>query len=401
MLAVLAFFLGFSPAQAIPEIYTLTISPYRTQEANSPGVTLTLNVTSASVTQAYSFAWSVVDPSGNGKSAVSSQGAGQSSFVLSAVYPRDFGGGASMGFVGLYSVSVAQTVPVPKPVGSGQFAAGLTDRASYVRTNPVSVKATGYSSNENVSTRLNLGGTPAAGAPKWVLADGGGNVAFGWQTGSSTLTGNYTVALAGSTTATKNPPDTQTFSLTAATLTVVVNVPNNSLGLGDRLTIYAPITYPDGTSLNQGTVTALLSSAGRSIGGSISLKYDGTGARWVGNYTVGGNDPSGTWLVQVSASDPYGNTGQNSASLSASVIPANNPASSSSFWFISLLGALAASAVLVVFLLKKKKVLRRELQVDLKAVGLEADRVMGQDFFKSIKEQLGKKKEPADRTDNG
>ncbi len=308
-----------------------------------------------------------------------------------------------MGFVGLYSVSIAQTLPTPKTVGSGQFETGLTDKSSYVRTNPISVKATNYSANENVSVRLTRGGIPAAGAPKWVLADGGGNIAFGWQTGLSTPTGNYTLTLVGSTTATKSPPDTQTYSLATAPLMVVVNVPNNSLGVGDRLIIYAPVSYPNGTILSQGTVTALLSSSGRSIGAQISLMYDQTGARWVGNYTVGGNDPSGTWLVQVLASDPFGNTGQNSYSITANVTtPPNNPISSSSFWFLGLLGALAlaASMGLVVLLLKRKKILRRELQVDLKAVGLEADRVMGQDFFKSIKEQLGKKKEPTGKTDN-
>src|SRR3990172_5114462 len=77
------------PAHA--ELYSLTISPLYTQEANSPGVELSLAVTGANPLLSYNFDWVVSDPSGNTKNTQSSQDAGLSSFTLSVVYPANFG----------------------------------------------------------------------------------------------------------------------------------------------------------------------------------------------------------------------------------------------------------------------------------------------------------------------
>ncbi len=490
---------------------TLTISPTRAQEENSPGVTLTLTVTGATVGLSYLYTWSVVDPSGNNKTSFSNTVATSSTFTVNKVYPTatDFGGGAAIRYVGRYAVAILRTSPSFGLAATGHFDIGLTDKVFYQRTETISIKATSYSANDNVTVSLVRGGIAAPGFPKHVLADASGNVGFTWLTTASTVTGNYTVSLNGITTAPKTPPDTQTFIVNPATvivsqiampaaslqrsetaqfsffasypdtslvqngsasmriaepdgtlhfttatydppsqrfqasyripldskagfwgaivevnslndgygnggpststpkgfsiqpaiLTLSVNVSNGTLTSGSILIMSTVVTNPDGTIFTQGNVTTQFQLSGRQAGSQVRLGYDQSQGRWVGSYTISGNDPSGLWVIQVSASDSYGNSGQGSTSTLVSVPPQQGPLTS--FWFLSVLAAIAAGALIGFLFLKRKRILRRQLHVDLTAVGLEARRVMDQDFFKSIQEQLGRKKEDSGESGNG
>lgn len=402
LIVTLSLIANLPPVRA--ETYTLVISPSRTQETNSPGVTLSLTVTGANVLVSYTFEWIVVDPSVNSKNAIRLTPGGQSSFTLSVVYPQNFGGGAAIVYVGTYTVSVLQTSPpLPNPlVAGGTFDAGLTDQTTYQRTLPVSVKATSYSPNENVTIDISRGGIPAPG-PRSVLIDANGNLAYTWQTGPSTLTGTYTVTLIGTITAPKSPADSQTFGIVAAVMNVAVSVPNATLVPGDVLALSAIVTYPDGTILSQGSVTAVLSAAARPLGNQASLLYDPNQGKWTGGYTVGGSDPAGVWVVQVSASDPYGNSGQNSVSALENILPTPTPEQNplTSFWFLTVLGVVGAGALLGLLVFKRKRIVRHQLKVDLQAVGREADLVKNQDFFKSIQDQLNRKRSDPKETGNG
>jgi hypothetical protein len=51
--------------------------------------------------------------------------------------------------------------------------------------------------------------------------------------------------------------------------------------------------------------------------------------------------------------------------------------------------------------LRRKKMLPPHLQVDMNDVDVEASRIMGQDFFRSIQEQLVKNKDPAQGEKDG
>ncbi len=495
-LVILSLLGQFLPAHAAE---TLTISPTRAQEENSPGVTLTLTVTGAMVGFIYAYTWSVVDPSGTNKTSLSSTVATSSTFTVNKVYPAatDFGGGAAIKYVGQYAVAVLRTSPSFGLAATGHFDIGLTNKVFYQRTEPVSIKAT-YNANDNVTVRITRAGLPAPGFPKYVSADPSGNFVFTWLTVPSTLTGNYTVSLS-STTTPKNPADSQWFIINRASLgvlqvsmvssslqksetarftftatypnssavrsgsatltvtdpdgtpssatasydstigtfvanyrvtlnsksgtwtgilgvnslddgfgntgpttaqftnfdvqpailTLAVRVPNGTRTSGDILAISATVTAPDGTSFIQGNVTAQFFAAGRSVGSLIRLLYDQSKGAWVGSYTIASSDPSGVWVLQVTASDSYGNSGQGSTSTLVSA--PQSPLTS--FWFLSVLGAIAVGALIGFLFLKRKRILRRQLHVDLTAVGLEANRVMDQDFFKSIQEQLGRKKE--------
>src|SRR6266571_9345713 len=109
--------LGLAP-QAHSASYMLAMIPARTQESNTPGLVLALNVTGASVGTTYKFTWTVTDPCGNAKHFANQTVAGSTMFVMSAAYPARFG--TNINFVGNYTVSVQQSNPNPiNPVATG------------------------------------------------------------------------------------------------------------------------------------------------------------------------------------------------------------------------------------------------------------------------------------------
>jgi hypothetical protein len=489
------------PNPVFAETYTLVSVPSRSQESNTPGVTLTLTVSGAIVGQPYSFLWTVRDPTGAAKNATTSIPSATSTFTQSVNYPASFASAAAIIYVGRYTVSISQTLPSPKlGVASGLFTVGLTDKTNYQRTYPVSIKATSYTNLETVTVDIIHAGSHAPGFPYPTTADSTGNIAYTWQTPASVPTGNYTITLTGASTS-KIIPDRQTiilfptnvtvsqitaqlaslqktqteqlsftatylsglavqsgiasvdlnepggtvltipanynsntgkflavyriplnsdtgnwtamvdtnslndgygnggpasgtvtsFIVQSAVLNVTVTVQGGNHASGDILAIYALVTNPDGTSFNQGTVTAFITPTGKPIASQISLQYDLTNAKWVGSYTIAGNDPSGVWKVQVSASDPYGNTGQGSTSPVITIGQASIWSSFPTLWFLSLLGAIGGGLILGLLVFRKRRV-HTQLKVDLQAVGAEANVVKNQEFFRSVKEQLEKQR---------
>jgi len=394
VLVVLSAIGQFLPVRAIG---TMAISPSRTQEGNSSGATIVLTVSGAVGGQKYTDYWAVVDPSGKNYNITTTVVAPSSgNYTLSKVYPRDFLPGASIAYVGQYSVAIFQTAPSLVFLSAGQFGIGITDKVFYVRTQVVSIKATGYNANDMVAVNVTRGGVLAPGFPKHVLANSTGSVIASWPTTLSTTAGNYTISLTGTTTIPKNPPDSQWFVIIPASLDVTPLVAATS---GDVLAISTKIVAPDGTSVNQGNVTGQFSLSGTSVGGSTRLLYDQLQNKWTGNYSVLSRDPSGLWILQVTASDSYGNSGQGSTSLSVTAPPPpplppptpQNPLTS--FWFLAVITVIAAGGLMGFVFMRRKRVLPPHLQVDLKAVDVEARRFMGADFFRSIQEQLVRKKD--------
>jgi hypothetical protein len=64
-----------------------------------------------------------------------------------------------------------------------------------------------------------------------------------------------------------------------------------------------------------------------------------------------------------------------------------------SFWFLAVITVIAASGLIGFVFLRRKRMLPLHLQVDLKSVDVEAQRFMGGGFFRSIQEQLVRKKD--------
>jgi len=184
------------------------------------------------------------------------------------------------------------------------------------------------------------------------------------------------------------------FNVQPASLTVSAVSYNATYSSGMILPIYARISTPSTTSFTQGTVTATITSSGRKIVGPLSLGYDPSRGEWSGSYKVNGTDPSGTWVVAVTASDPYGNIGQNSASLSVNTTGAQNPAqsvlSSWAFWLLVLALIVIGFGILM---MRFRGVSHREVKLDVQAIKHQADQVKGDDFLQSIQAQLKRRAE--------
>ncbi len=507
LVASLIFIALISVPPVHAETYALSVTPGYIQEADSPGVTLVLTVSSA-VNASYSFQWVVIDPSGGSTSASTLTKNTQPSFSVSVVYPGGFSPTSDVTLVGRYSVSISENQPSSKSnVATGSFVVGLTDSPTYQRTFPVSILAQGYSPGEITTLNITRAGSAVNGFPMTSTADSLGRVSFQWaEIPPSLATGNYTAKLTGTYT-TKTVPDIQTFAIHPASMTiptliitqnslqrtltegfrfsatypngaqaqtgsatirivesdgttnhtasafynstsgaytagyripingqmgawaaivdigsfddgfgnsgplsgvirafdvqpaslnVSISLTNKTYTVGDMVIIDAFIASPDGSPFAMGTAVATLSKAGSQIG-QVPLSYSQNQALWTGSFSVTANSPSGIWSVHVSASDPYGNTGQGSTSLLASIPPQPSFLGTSLFLVLLLVITAASTGIGLFIILKRRGVIRRELRVDFKAVDRAAQQIEDQDFYKSLQEQIKKKK----RSDNG
>ena len=482
--------------------FVLSSLPARIQEGAAGGVRLVLNVTNAINPSAYNFIWTVTDPAGVSKTSANSTTSTGPTWSVFTNYPAAFGGSTNL--VGVYKINVTETVhSAGANVATGQFQVGLTDNASYQRTVPVVIRASGYVALENVTVNLVQGSTSVPSFPRIQKADTNGLIPISWQTMVGTPLGNYFLTISGALT-TKTPPDSQVFtvyptnvtisglwlskgsvarsqtlefrfnatymngspvlsgfspiritepngvshSVTASfdstlqtfrafyatTLsstagvwigTVDVNSFDDGLNNGGPLSpvftnfnvqpasltvsaipytatyssgmivpIYARITTPAAASFTQGTVTASVTSFGQRIAGPLSLVYDPSRSEWSGSYKVNATDPSGTWLVSITAFDGYGNTGQNSASLSVNTSGAQNPTqsflSSWAFWLLVLALIVIGFGILI---FRTRSVSHREVRLDVQAIKHQADQVKSDDFLQSIQAQLRRRSE--------
>jgi hypothetical protein len=483
--------------------FVLSAVPSRIQEGTTGGVRLVLNVTSAINPSIYTFTWRVTDPAGVSTTSTNTTTSTGPTWSVFTNYPAAFS--ASTNRVGVYKINVTETVHSGgASVALGQFQLGLTDNASYQRTAPVLIRASGYLPLDNITINLIQGSTSVPNFPTSTLSDTNGLVSFSWQTSIGTTLGSYLLTLSGASTPAKTPPDSQlftvyptnvtirglwlnkssiqrtqtlefrfnatylngspslsgsapiritepngtthiitasydstvqsfrafyvtalgsetgawigtidvksfddglsnggplspvftNFNIQAASLTVSAVSYNATYSSGMILPIYARITTPGATGFTQGTVTATISSFGQKIAGPLSLVYDPSRGEWSGSYKVNGTDPSGTWLVTIAASDGYGNSGQNSASLSVNTSGAIRPADSFfytwTFWLLVLALFVIGFGILI---LRTRGVSHREVKLDVQAIKHQADQVKSDDFLQSIQAQLKRRAE--------
>ena len=186
-------------------------------------------------------------------------------------------------------------------------------------------------------------------------------------------------------------PATVTFNVLPASLSVTLFSSNKVFSVGDALTVQATIVTPGGTNFTQGTVQAVMTLSGQQIGTPLSLTYDPTRGEWIGNYKVASSDPSGTWLVTVSASDNYGNTGQ--SSVIDTITVTSGQSSTSLLWSYLVIVLLVAGLGFTILITRKRGLTRREVKLDIQAIKTQADKVKGDDFLQSIQEQLKRRKQ--------
>ncbi len=188
---------------------------------------------------------------------------------------------------------------------------------------------------------------------------------------------------------------TNTQQLTPATLAISVTA-NTNTAVGQQLKFNATITYPDGTTLQSGTVGAyLLYSGTPTVNDTVPVVFDTGLGLWIGTYTVQAKDTGGLWSLIVKASDSP--TPPNTGSATRAITIQNNtPGGNVSFplYYFWIIAALIAG-LLVAFLLlfRRRKVTHAKLKIDLEAVRSEAGRIENQEFFHSVKDQLKKTKD--------
>ncbi|MBU5557690.1 MAG: hypothetical protein KQA33_01285, partial [Candidatus Aenigmarchaeota archaeon] len=90
-----------------------------------------------------------------------------------------------------------------------------------------------------------------------------------------------------------------------AQLNVLITAPpaGSVYNRGETVPITAEITYPDGSPLTAGTVTAT-----NPTGGTITMTHS-SGPTWTGSYVIAPTDPASIWTITVSAQDSGSNSG--------------------------------------------------------------------------------------------
>jgi hypothetical protein len=394
--------------------YTLTLSSSRIQEANNPGVVMTLNVSGTTSGAIYGFAWNVTDPSGTLNSYFSAGAANGPVLTLNAVYPRDFSG-ASVKYNGTYRVNIFQTYPAPTTLAAtGKFYAGLTDSLFYKRTAQIFVLAQGYASNENITIRISHAGILASGFPKYQLADTTGTFSYSWQIPVSTPLGSNNVTLSGQVTV-KKPADSQIFTVQPTSVSITQLAANVTLLQGTQVADFSfSSTYPDGTQAITGTATVRVIEPNGITNHLVSATYNATSKLFQGTYRLSSSSPSGGWAAIIDPAgfdDGYGNVGPSTSVVRGFIV---EPAASSQtpptstltyLLLVALILMAAALAVVISWVLffGRKKVQRNVLKVDFQSIEREAARVENRDFFTKVHDQLKQQQQtkPEEATKDG
>ncbi|MBO0888620.1 hypothetical protein J2P12_05915, partial [Candidatus Bathyarchaeota archaeon] len=176
------------------------------------------------------------------------------------------------------------------------------------------------------------------------------------------------------------------FTLLTASLAVYNQPYTETFSSGNTIAISSKVLTPAGANFTQGLVSATISENSRTITGPLSLNYDQTQGRWTGSYKVGPSDPSGTWLLTVTAQDVYGNSGQTVSSFNVNT-PETQPWPTTTWtWLIPILAILGVGFGMLI--LKLRKGIHREVKLDLQAIHRKAEEVKSDDFLQSIQIQL-------------
>jgi len=253
---------------------------------------------------------------------------------------------------------------------------------------------------------------PSTGVGLLILATPGGSkitLTATYNSNAQTFSANYTTSLTNETGVWTVALGPRAFSdafgntgpgiaimntpqLTPAALTVDVTT-NTNIGVGQQLRFNATIEYPDGTTLQSGTVSAyLLYSGTPAINDSVPMVFDTTLGLWIGSYTARSTDAGGLWSLVVKASDSPSPANTGTATRAINI--QNNPPASFPLYYFGIIVALIAGLLLAVFLVfKRRRVTHARLKIDLDAVHSEAGRIQSSDFFKSVKDQVSKEKE--------
>jgi len=299
------------------EIYSLSQSAPRMQESNNQGITFILNVTHAFSGINYQFTWVVRDPSGTTRSQNTQVNSVPSTFTTSVTYPTDFG--VTITEVGNYNITVTQANPPSSTqAATSLFEVGLTNSEKYQRTQAVSMIAQGYQNAENITISIRSATGNAPGFPTTTLADSLGVLGHTWTSiPPSVPIGNYTVTLTGSKTPKTGFPDTQTFLVDPANVTITqLSITQSSLQRSQTQTFRFIATYPNTVQVKTGSAIIRIIEADGFTEHDITATYKTSVGQFQGTFQIPLSSDTGVWVASIDVggyNDGYGNIGSSSS----------------------------------------------------------------------------------------
>src|SRR2546430_13789602 len=300
------------------ETYSFSQSTSRIQETNSPGITFVLNVTTPLAGFNYQFSWAVTDPTGAIQTTTTTVNSVPSAFTTSVTYPTDFGS-TNITYVGEYNITVSQSSPPPTTqAATSLFQVALTDAEEYQRTQPVSMIAQGYKSAENITISVRSPTGNAPGFPTTRLANSLGVLAYTWTSiPPSVPIGNYTVTLTGSKTPKTGFPDTQTFVVDPANVTITqLSITQNSLQRSQTETFRFIATYPNTVQVKTGSAIIRIIETDGCTGSAVDARYKTSIGQFQGTFQIPLSSDTGVWVASIDVggyNDGYGNIGPSSS----------------------------------------------------------------------------------------
>src|SRR5438105_10852898 len=299
------------------EIYSLSQSAPRMQESNNQGITFILNVTHAFSGINYQFTWVVRDPSGTTRTQNTQVNSVPSTFTTSVTYPTDFG--VTITEVGNYNITVTQANPPSSTqAATSLFEVGLTNAEKYQRTQAVSMIAQGYQNAENITISIRSATGNAPGFPTTTLADSLGVLGHTWTSiPPSVPIGNYTVTLTGSKTPKTGFPDTQTFLVDPANVTMTqLSITQSSLQRSQTQTFRFIATYPNTVQVKTGSAIIRIIEADGFTEHDITAKYKTSVGQFQGTFQIPLRSDTGVEVASIDVgdyNDGYGNIGSSSS----------------------------------------------------------------------------------------
>src|SRR6266705_3187158 len=299
------------------EIYSLSQSAPRMQESNNQGITFILNVTHAFSGINYQFTWVVRDPSGTTRTHNTQVNSVPSTFTMRVTYPTDFG--VTITEVGNYNITVTQANPPSSTqAATSLFEVGLTNAEKYQRTQAVSMIAQGYQNAENITISIRSATGNAPGFPTTGLADPVGVLAYTWTSiPPSVPIGNYTVKLTGSKTPKTGFPDTQTFLVDPANVTITqLSITQSSLQRSQTQTFRFIATYPNTAQAKTGSAIIRIIEADGFTEHDITATYKTSVGQFQGTFQIPLSSDTGVWVASIDVggyNDGYGNIGPSSS----------------------------------------------------------------------------------------
>lgn len=311
--------------------YTLSPIPTAVQEGTS--VNLLLSVTGGMVGVHYQFQFHVKDPALDvWNSSLQDITPTYSSFSVQLTYPgSSFPGNTTL--VGQYFAWVNQTMPIFTSISNGvantHFQVMLTDKGEYQRTQTVSIQGAGYDSGDSVLVNIARASAPFTLVfSQYVPASSSGLVTTSWYIPKNETIDSYTVSLTGTSTPAKSPPDTETFVVSVATMSIA-SLSSSSASYQRLQTMQFSFRalYPSteiATTLTSASIT-LTPPSGKAVILPVQ-SFDSVAQTFDANYTTLKDNQTGTWTASLRANtyvDGYGNYGPGVAvSTSPSLQPA-------------------------------------------------------------------------------